>query len=622
MTPARRRALTGLAAGAAAVTLAVTGPATAGAATPPPAPIVNAIRAATAQTPFLASLPPLFRGQVNTGPSSFFGRMFGGLPALTGQSPQQIADLAGSMLDPNVTDPAAGSKDNHFLPSGDTYFGQFIDHDLTRDQTDSPTAPTDPTLIPDGESFRLDLSSVFCGGPTAFPSIYAADHLHLLVQESNVNGVRDLPRNPDGSAILCEPRNDENEIISQIHTGFLEFYNHIVDRFHLPYGLASRLVIWNYQWIVLHEFLPAIAGQDVVNGYLPGCASSPLGCLHRFYDPGQGAPMVPIEWSVAAYRFGHSMVRKAYQVNDTTGKLQVFNSTDADLHGGLPLPAGRQIDFGNFFDQLAAGGDTPGSPFTGGVENGPASAADPQFNFSRNIDDLLSSGLFDLPIPGAEANGPNVLGFRNMIRAAFYAMPSGQTVAAAMGLDPIPVSAFPAAAALDNGAFAAGLPLWYYILGEADQDNGGHVLGPVGARIVADVIVRVLQADPGSILNGVGRVFRPLPPVALHAGQLTMADLLTFAGVATRPTTSPPAPPVFTSPAPAAAPSDTGTASPADTGTPAPAGTDTGTPAPSDTGSPSPSAADTGSPSAADTGTPAPADTSTGTSPSPSPSGS
>ena len=258
-------------------------------------------------------------------------------------------------------------------------------------------------------------------------------------------------------------------------------------------------------------------GQDTVNAYLPGCGSTPLGCLHRFYDPGPGAPMVPIEWSVAAYRFGHSMVRKAYQVNDTTGKLQVFNGTPADLSGGRPLPAGRQIDFGNFFAQLVLGGDTPGSPFAGGTENGPASAADPQFNFSRNIDDLLSSGLFDLPIPGAEANGPNVLGYRNMIRAAFYAMPSGETVATAMGITPIPVSAFPAAATLDNGAFASGVPLWYYMLGEADQLNGGHVLGPVGGRIVADVFVRTLQADPGSILNGVGRVFRPLPPVALHA---------------------------------------------------------------------------------------------------------
>ena len=141
-----------------------------------------------------------------------------------------------------------------------------------------------------------------------------------------------------------------------------------------------------------------------------------------------------------------------------------------------------------------------------------------------------------------------MLGYRNMIRAAFYAMPSGQSVATAMGIDPIPVSAFPAAATLDNGAFASGLPLWYYLLGESDMDNGGHVLGPVGGRIVADVFVRTLQDDPGSILNGVGRVFRPLRPVALVPGHLTMADLLTFAGVATRPTDTPPAPPVFTGP--------------------------------------------------------------------------
>jgi hypothetical protein len=461
--------------------------------------------------------------------TSHFGRMFPGLPALNTQTNQQVADLAASMLDPNITDPAAGSKDDHGSPSGITYFGQFIDHDLTLDTSASPTADVDPTTLTSGRTFRFDLDSVYCGGPFVTPQIYAADHLHFLVG-SNANGVRDLPRNADGSAILCEHRNDENEIVSQWQVAFLSFHNALVDKLHMGFAAAYLTTVHYYQWMVVHEFLPTIVGQSVVDGILNGS-------IPRFYKPGSLlAPMVPIEFSVAAYRFGHSIVRKAYQVTDQTGKLQVFNGTAADLSGGRPLPAGRQIDWSNFVLQLSSGGDTPGSPFTGGVEAGPTSVSDPNFNFSRNIDLLISSGLFDLPIPGAEASGPNVLAYRNMIRAKFYDMPSGQSVAAAMGVPVIPASAFTTAQAL-GPQWANGVPLWYYILGEADMVNGGKVLGPVGARIVADVMLRILQDDPLSILGLGNKIFpfTPKAPVASVPGKFGMADFLVFAGVATRP---------------------------------------------------------------------------------------
>ena len=145
--------------------------------------------------------------------TSHFGRMFPGLPALNTQTNQQVADLAASMLDPNITDPGRGVQGRHGSPSGITYFGQFVDHDLTLDTSASPTGEVDPTTLTSGRTFRFDLDSVYCGGPFVTPQIYAADHVHFLVGP-NANGVRDLPRNADGSAILCEHRNDENEILS------------------------------------------------------------------------------------------------------------------------------------------------------------------------------------------------------------------------------------------------------------------------------------------------------------------------------------------------------------------------------------------------------------------------
>ena len=293
-------------------------------------------------------------------------------------------------------------------PSGFTYLGQFVDHDLTLDPVPQPSAPVDPTGIVNGRTFRFDLDSVYGGGPAVHPELYAADHEHFLVQEPNVNGVRDLPRRADGSAVLVEGRNDENEVISQIHVAFLKFHNRLVDQ-GMTFAQAQRVTINYYQWVVLHDLLPHFVGQQVVDDALS--AHGP-----RFYKPGNPLkPMTPVEFSVAAYRFGHSIVRKAYELNDTTGKIQVFSTTAPDLRGGLPLQAGRQIEWGNFFT---------------GLDDGP----DAHFNFGRKIDTLISSGLFALPIPGAEASGSNVLAFRNMVRGLFYGQASGQDVARAMGV--------------------------------------------------------------------------------------------------------------------------------------------------------------------------------------------
>jgi Animal haem peroxidase len=390
------------------------------------------------------------------------------------------------------------------VPSGDTYFGQFVDHDLTLDSSPSPTEPQDPVGEPDGRTFTFDLDSVYGLGPVGDPQLYAADHQHFLVQNPNPNGVRDIPRNPDGSAILVEPRNDENEIISQIHTAVLLFHNRLVDQ-GMPFALARLTTIHYYQWIVLHEFLPTIVGQDMVDGFLPDCSP----CLPRFYDPGSPSkPMVPLEFSVAAYRFGHSMVRRAYEVTTTSGKVQVFSFTQPDLRGGRNLPANRQIDWGNFVDALER----------------PDNVA--HFNHSRDIDTLISSSLFQLPIPPVEASGSNVLAYRNMIRAKFYALPSGQDVAGAMGIPAIPASELGLPSAFDNGT-----PLWYYVLADS-QRAGGKKLGPVGGRIVADIFTSLLEIDGGGVLRS---GFTPMPPIAQSPGQFSLADFLVFAGVATRP---------------------------------------------------------------------------------------
>lgn len=430
--------------------------------------------------------------------ASKFGFMFPGLRPLNSQTNQQLADLAQSQLDP-----AADTENNVGVTSGFTYFGQFIDHDLTLDTLPQPNQPVDPTTLTNGRTFRFDLDSVYGGGPDVSPQLYEADKTHFLVQETNVNGVRDLARNPDGSAILVEHRNDENEIISQLHLAILKLHNRFVDD-GADFNEARRMVVDNYQWVVVHDYLPHVVGQGVVNNILRHGT--------KFYHPRRNNPMTPVEFSVAAFRFGHSQVRASYEVNEDSGKIDVFNLAPGtnDLRGGRELPATNQIGWGNFFTQLTVPGDEDG------------------VNLSRKIDPLISNSLFQLPIPGAEATGSNVLAFRNMLRAKFYNMASGQRVARAMGINKV---YSPRELNLGPG-FENGTPLWYYILAESQSRTGGARLGPVGARIDAEVFLKLLDIDNHSILhNG----FEPDPEIAGSDGELTISDLLVHAGVAEEP---------------------------------------------------------------------------------------
>jgi Animal haem peroxidase len=438
-----------------------------------------------------------------------FGRLFPGLAPLNTQTNQQVADLAQTQLDPNAdTDnncPAGATLYSQCTGSGFTYFGQFLDHDLTLDTSPSPLAPVDPATLTNGRTLAFDLDSVYGRGPTLDPQFYAADGKHFLLQQPNVNGVVDLPRNPDGSALINEGRNDENQVISQIELSIMRCHNRLVD-LGLTFAQARKALTVAYQHAIVSDFLPHImdpAFRSVASALLIRPAARLLALT---------PDVTTVEFSVAAYRFGHSQVRRAYEVNDTSGKVQVFSLTAPDLRGGQQLTPARKIDWGNFFPDLTG-------PVT--VTNG---TPDPtaHVNIGRKIDPLISSSLFVLPIPGAEAAGSNVLAFRNMIRAKFYDMPSGQSVAAALGLPVIAPADLGLAPEWDGGT-----PLWYYVLAESSRKDNGDTLGPVGSAIVGGTFYAALLKDPDSILRGNLRT--PVDTRIQGAdGKMTVSDLVTF----------------------------------------------------------------------------------------------
>lgn len=480
-----------------------------------------------------------------------FGRMFPGLRPFH-YSNRAAAALAAKMKDaipdPEGTDRGT-SDDSATLPAEYTYLGQFIDHNLDFDETAQPRAEVNPWSVTNFESFRFDLNNLFGRGPAADPQLYAADHTHLLASgKPGGDHVYDLARDPlTGQAILVDPRDDENQIISQVAAAFAAFYNDFVDRGD-SYAQARRLTEDYYQEIVLTDVLPAYVGQRTIHRYL----RFGRGGRARLKTPNfRNANFTPIEFSVGAYRFGHSLVRANYHLNDISlgpvgidDNVPIFDLAHfqtGDLSGGSPLPgpdgadtttctsttlctqpnpAGHQVQWKYFIPALDA------------IPN------DPKINFARQTQPTISPQLFNLPgevIPGCAdtadpvCNGSGQLIARDLARSTWDGLPSGQAIARALRCHVIPA---PSINPTTHRVFNTRTPLLYYVLAEAKREH--RVLGCVGRQIVAQTFLRALWDTQNSILH---THFRPNPRLvrlAPERSRFSFGDLLVDAGLAPR----------------------------------------------------------------------------------------
>ncbi|MDQ1638824.1 MAG: hypothetical protein QOF62_2163 [Pyrinomonadaceae bacterium] len=271
-----------------------------------------------------------------------FGRMFRNLAPFAPED-ADLLSLGGTMIEtqPQADDP---TLDNPDIPAGFTYLGQFIDHDITFDPNSKLQRDNDPDALRNFRTPRYDLDSVYADGPDNNPFLYDADGMHLLVGK-NAAGEDDLPRNAADPrrALTGDPRNDENAIVSQLHLAFIRFHNKVLDGLpaNMPnrFDEARRIVRWHYQWVVLHDFLRKIlGGDDVVNDIvkldkykvpLGGGTRDIQGALNvdlKFYHF-KNQPFIPVEFAVAAYRFGHSMIRTDYELNPATKTLTMSTSS-------------------------------------------------------------------------------------------------------------------------------------------------------------------------------------------------------------------------------------------------------------------------------------------------------
>ncbi|NUT54487.1 MAG: peroxidase [Thermoleophilia bacterium] len=348
------------------------------------------------------------------------------------------------------------------IPAGFTYLGQFIDHDITFDPTPFSARRRPPGRTVNFRTPRLDLDSLYGLGPDVQPYLYERDRPERLLLSPGPP--LDLPRNAEGTALTGDPRNDENAIVSQLHLLFARFHNRVAGEVG-SFTEARRIVVRHYHWIVLKEFLPLVLG-------------APFEGPRKHFRP-EGEPFIPVEFSGAAYRFGHTMVRPDYGTKPLPedeklpgpGPLKLF----PDLEGFRPLADERVIAWERFFELV------PRKP-----------------QESSMIDRRLAPRLFELPF------GEPKLALRTLRRGIKLRLPSGQALAAALGLPGLGELDLFDDDDLDDGPIRETLvrstPLWYWILCEAKKGGGLH-LGPLGRLIVGEVLTGLIETDPASFLR-------------------------------------------------------------------------------------------------------------------------
>jgi hypothetical protein len=381
----------------------------------------------------------------------------------------------------------AGAGPDASVEAGWPFFGQYVAHDLTADR--SPlTTQAELESLANLRSARANLEPLYGPGPVGSPYLYRRSDPAKLLESDG-----DLPRNQEGTALIADPRNDSHIFMSQLQVALIRAHNRIVDRLRADgadegnlFEEARRALTWHYQWVIVNEFLPQVAGRELVNGVLD--------CGPRFYRPA-GAPFIPVEFADGAYRYGHSQILDTYVLRQGREAVKFF----PDLMGFGPI-GDRTVDWSLFFD-------VPGHQLA---------------QRAKRIDGRLAPSLISLPeaISGEVSHAAYAsLAARDLQRGHGLGLPSGESVARLIGAEVLSQDEL----GLSPDDWNGQTPLWLYIQREAAARHCGDRLGDVGGTIIAEVMIGVISSDPESYLALVPD-WRPTLPA--RDGDFKLRDLL------------------------------------------------------------------------------------------------
>jgi hypothetical protein len=436
------------------------------------------------------------------------------------------------------------------LASAYTYLGQFIVHDIVLTKAVNPTSPaadpcTQAPLPPaavraafdNKRTAFLELESVYGQGPNHLdivgkPIPLVGDELLLGKVSIDIDSdddapdfdlERDLPREAmssdpehDRAARIADPRNDESLILGQLHLAFMRAHNTLVRR-GKTFAEARTLLRQHYQWMVINDFLKQVADPVTVEQVL----SAPL------YKPEEGEFFIPLEFSVAACRFGHSMSREVYYLS----KHLTFASLKDDLFTRMALGQQRpQTTTARVYETLPKSHVVEWEHFVLHPEN------KGKLNLACKIDTGLVRAFFSLSNEGRQPKTCKEMNLAvlDLKRGYIQSLPTGQAVAQALGLTPLTEAEIlkvavnsEQRAVLEESELSVRTPLWFYILAEAAQEahGSGNSLGPVGSRIVAEVLIGLVRKTPDSFLND--KSWSP----TLTGDHFYLSDLLRLAGM-------------------------------------------------------------------------------------------
>jgi hypothetical protein len=424
-----------------------------------------------------------------------YGRMFTELPPFSADEELlHMIGAAGGACDGSEGEELGGADDAK-VAAGWPFVGQFVAHDITADRSPLRSHAEEGQLR-NFRTPRLNLECLYGGGPVGSPYLFQRDDPAKLLLGP---GGDDVPRNQQGLALIGDPRNDVHVFVNQLQVAFIRAHNLLVDRLRedgIPepdvFDEARRATMWHYQWILLQDYLRVLVGDELVDELAD---SGP-----RYYAL-TGEPYIPFEFADAAFRYGHSQIRHRYRINERADEVPMF----PDLMGFGPVSPERSVDWWLLFD-------LPGKP--------PAQR-------SKRMDGRLPASLINLPaqITGdVDDEAYHSLAARDLQRGQAIGLPSGEAIARFIGAELLD----PADIGLSSHGWRDETPLWFYILREADVVGEGDRLGPVGGRIVGDVLVGILDADPESFRT-VDPSWRPTLP-ASDPGRYGLADLLAIGG--------------------------------------------------------------------------------------------